>query len=602
TADDVAANSAEYERRYKRYESASQPSLAAVRMHVELHPNERAAEMRGTFSLVNRTGRPIDSLHVTLHPDVETRTLGFDRAVRVAVDDSALDYRIYVLERELGPGDAIVMNFEVVFRPRGFNNSVTPIQVASNGTYFEGSWLPAPGYKAGREIPDDLIRREHGLPPREVFPSAGDVEAREAGSAIALVDVETTIGTDAQQIAVTPGNLVREWQQGGRRYFHYRTDVPIRYSGTILSAKYAVKEGVWKGIPLRLFHHPTHDVNAERIMRSMRSSLAYYSEQFGPYQYRDLRVVEFPRYHAVNARAHPGTIIFSEGGAFLTRVDSGEVDRTFFVIAHEIAHQWWGGQVTPAQEYGASMVSETLAQYSALMVMETEYGAKMAREYYDYIMNFYLSGRTVFTNREAPLLDVSGQGYVYYMKGGVAMYTLRERVGAAAVNGALRRFRDKFAGADAPPATSRALYAELQAVTPDSLRPLLSDLFEHITIWNVRTDSVLARPDGAGGWRVTLHVEASKARADSVGNQTPIPMDDLVEVGVFAEQTGTQGGLGETLYLKQHRIRSGKQTITVVVPRRPGQAGADPYAKFIERDHDDNVAAVASDTTHKGGR
>ncbi|HYW31968.1 MAG TPA: hypothetical protein VE869_10720, partial [Gemmatimonas sp.] len=193
TPDDVAAYSAEYERRYKRYASAAQPSLAAVRMHVELHPDERAAELRGTFRLVNRIGRPIDSLHVTLHPDVETRTLGFDRATRLAVDDSALDYRIYVLERELRPGDSIVMNFEVVSHPRGFNNSVTPIQVASNGTYFEGSWLPAPGYKAGREITDDVVRREHGLPPRKVFPSAGDVEAREAGSAIALVDVETTI-------------------------------------------------------------------------------------------------------------------------------------------------------------------------------------------------------------------------------------------------------------------------------------------------------------------------------------------------------------------------------------------------------------------------
>ena len=91
-----------------------------------------------------------------------------------------------------------------------------------------------------------------------------------------------------------------------------------------------------------------------------------------------------------------------------------------------------------------------------------------------------------------------GQSYVYYLKGAVAMYTLRERLGADAVNGALRRFREQHAGTDAPPPTSRALYAELQAVTPDSLKPLLSDLFEHITLWDVRTDSVRAEPDGAG--------------------------------------------------------------------------------------------------------
>jgi hypothetical protein len=62
-------------------------------------------------------------------------------------------------------------------------------------------------------------------------------------------------------------------------------------------------------------------------------------------------------------------------------------------------------------------------------------------------------------------------------------------------------------------------------------------------------------------------------------------MDDLVEVGVFAGP--------ETLYLKQHRIRSGKQTIELTVPRQPTRAGIDPYRKLIERERDDNVAVVA---------
>jgi ABC-type transport system involved in multi-copper enzyme maturation permease subunit len=603
SADAVAARVAEYERRYKRHEDVPQPSLTAAQLHVELRPEERAAEIRGTYVFVNRTAHRIDSLHVLLHPDVWTRTVGFDRVARVVVDDSTQHYRIYALERVLAPGDSLALNFDVAFRPRGFNNVGAPTKVTSNGTYFDATWLPVLGYQAGRELKDEETRREQGLPPRVQPASAGDVETRAAGRALELVDVETIIGTDSQQIAVTPGSLVREWRENGRRYFHYRTDAPIRYSGTIVSAKYEVREAQWNGIPLRVYHHPTHDVNVDRMVRSMRTSLDYFSREFGPYQFRELRVVELPRYPSnPSGRAHPHTIVFNEGGAFLTRVDSGEIDRTFFVVAHETAHQWWGGQVIPASVPGAAMVSEALAQYSAMMALEREYGAAMAREFYDYNLGMYLTGRTVFTNREAPLLDVAGQQYVHYFKGAVTMYTLRERLGADAVNGALRRFREKYAGADAPPATSRALYAELRAVTPDSLKPLLSDLFEYITLWDVRTDSVRAEPDGAGAWRATLYVDASKARADSVGRQTPIPMDDLVEVGVFAERAGNSGGLGDTLYLKQHRIRSGKQTITVVVPRRPAQAGVDPYRKFIERERDDNVAAVGSDTTRSGGR
>lgn len=598
--DGVAARQAEYERRYKRFEEAPQPSLVAARMRVELYPAERAAEIRGTFRFVNRTAQPIDSLHVLPSPDVETRALSFDRAARLVVDDSALRYRIYALDRPLAPGDSLSMSFQVASHPRGFRNAGAPTDVTRNGAYIDRRWLPALGYRAGRELVDDRARHEHGLPPRELPPTAGDVEAREAGSGVRdveLVDVETVIGTDARQIAMTQGTLVREWRENGRRYFQYRTEAPERYGGAVFSAEYAVREASWNGVRLRVYYHLGHEVNLDRMIRSMQASLAYYSAHFGPYQYRELSIVEFTRY-APGARAHPHLIAFSEGSAFLTRVDSGDVDRPFFVIAHETAHQWWGGQVIPAKAAGGALVSETLAQYSATMVFETAYGADMARRFCDYNLDEYLRNRSVYTNREVPLLDVVDQKYVYYFKGAVAMYALRERLGADVVNGALRRFREKFAGPDAPPPTSRALYAELQAVTPDSLRPLLSDLFEHITLWNMRADSARADPVGGGAYRVTLFVDASKARADSIGNQTPVPMNDLVEVGVFAGPR-RGGSPGEALYLKQHRIRAGKQTIVLTVPRLPARAGIDPYRTLIERERDDNVAEIGGGT--RGG-
>ncbi|MGZ8379643.1 MAG: ABC transporter permease/M1 family aminopeptidase, partial [Gemmatirosa sp.] len=494
TPDEQAEAKAEYERRYKRFEDVPSPSVYAMRTRVELYPAEGAAEVEGTYRLVNREDRAIDSLHVLPSALVDTRAVRFDRGTRLVVDDSVLRYRVYALERPLAPGDSIAMSFRLVHRPRGFRNAGAPTDVTSNGTYLFGTWMPVLGYASGRELIDETKRRELGLPPRTVAPSGGDVETRVGEKPVQLVTSETIVGTDPRHTAISPGRLVREWTDpsagsGGRRYFHYRTDQPTRFGGAVLSAAYAVRRDTARGVALAVYYHPTHDVNVDRMLRSMRASLAYYGEQFGPYQFEELRVVEFPLY-APGARAHPHTIAFSEGSAFLTRVDSGAVDRTFFVVAHETAHQWWGGQVIPAAAPGAGFVSETLAQYSSMMVLETAYGEAMARDFYDYVMKAYLSGRSVYTNREVPLLDVVDQSYVYYMKGAVAMYTMRERLGADVVNGALRRFREAYAGADAPPPTSRALYAELQAVTPDSLRPLLSDLFEHITLWNVRTDSV----------------------------------------------------------------------------------------------------------------
>ncbi len=296
---------------------------------------------------MNREDRAIDTLHVLPSMLVDTRAVRFDRGARLVVDDSALRYRIYALERPLAPGDSMAMSFRLVHRPRGFRNAGAPTDVTPNGTYLFGTWMPALGYSPGREVIDETKRRELGLPPRTVLPSGGDVETRAAEKPVQLVTSETIVGTDPRHTVVSIGTLVREWTDKGRRYFHYRADEPTRSGIAVLSAEYTVRRDTANGVRLAVYHHPTHDVNVDRMLRSMRASLAYYGAQFGPYQFDELRVLEFPLY-AGGARAHPGTIAFSEGSAFLTRVDSGApVDRTFFVVAHETAHQWWGGQVIP---------------------------------------------------------------------------------------------------------------------------------------------------------------------------------------------------------------------------------------------------------------
>lgn len=168
----------------------------------------------------------------------------------------------------------------------------------------------------------------------------------------------------------------------------------------------------------------------------------------------------------------------------------------------------------------------------------------------------------------------------------MALYTLREHIGAEAVNGALRRFLEKYATGGPPYPTSLDLYAELRAATPPALHPLLTDLFETITLWDLETQSATARRLSDGRYEVTLEVLAQKLRADGVGRETVTPMDDLVEVGVFAS------GKDEPIYLTRHRIRSGKQTIRVIVPQEPSRAGLDPIGKLIERQRRDNVIEV----------
>ena len=587
---------AEYERRYQRFESAPQPAITTADLRVEIYPDEPAVDMRGSYLLVNRAGVAIESVHVVINRSVDTRSISLDRAAKPIVVDEETGFRTFALEQALQPGDSLRLSFEVAYRPRGFRGtSAIQTDVVRNGSYFDRRLLPFVGYQPAFELSGEA-RERFGLAARPAMPSVDDDEARRHETVVRNehgVRFEMVVGTAADQIAVVSAPLRRSWTeppstrsgQSERRYFHYGSDIPDTFSASVFSAKYAVVEDRWRDVALQIFHHPGHRYTLERMMASMKASLDYYTRTFGPYQFRDLRIVEIPPYAIQGGRALATTIAFAEPH-FITRVKPGGGDMTFFGTAHEVAHSWWGAQLRGAAVPGRAVLSESLANYSAMLVTEKLLGAEEARRIYDYQMDRYLSRRADFA-RDVPLVEVEDHPHIAYGKGAVAMYTLRDHIGDAAVNMALRRFLEKHR--DAYP-TAADLVRELRTDTPDSLQYLLTDLFETITLWDVKTEQALVQRIDGGQYEVALDVVAKKLRADGVGRETETPMDDLIEIGIFGPGTG--GSLGAPLYLQRHRIHSGAQTIRITVPQEPVRAGLDPLRKLIERERDNNVVDV----------
>ena len=587
TRDEAGSLKANYEKRYARFEKIPQPTITEANLHVEIYPDEPGVDLRGTYRLVNKSAGPIDSVHVYVDPDVEARSFSFDRAATHLQTDEEVGYSIYALDRALQPGDSVHLTFDVAVRRRGFQNTRPKTEVVANGAYFDRSWLPFIGYQPAVELSSNDARRRFGLAPRPPLPGPNDIEARRYRNQARneeLVRTVTTIGTTADQTAITAGTMRRSWDEKGRRYFQYESEGRVAL-GPFFSGRYAVVEDRWNDIPLQIFHHPDHGGNLDPIMRGMKASLEYYTKVYGPYRFKQLRVVEVPPY-SIFGRAHAGTIAFSEA-IFFSRLKEGELDQAFYGTAHEIGHQWQEGG---AYVRGAGYLGESFANYSAVMVMEKTYGPEAARRAYGFHMERYLVGRAEQSN-EVPLLDVEFQPYIMYRKGALALYTLRDFLGDDAVNGALRRYLEKYRDAGPPYPTALDQYAELRAITPDSLQYLLTDLFETVTLWDVRTERAVVEPAGTGAYTVAIDVVAKKTRADSVGRESEVPMDDLVEVGVFAAPH-EGGAQGETLYLTRHRIKSGKQTIRITVPKEPSRAGIDPYRKLIDRDDEDNVVTV----------
>lgn len=589
---------AAYERTYKKYEKMDLLRLVAADVRADLEPERLAFTASGTFTFVNKHQRPLDSVLVTNIHEQELRidTLAWDRPAVAVLTNPTVGTRIYRFAASVAPGDTVRLRYRAFFANHGFRNGGPRTVVATNGTFVNAEYFPVLGYQDGGEIGDDDDRRKEQLPPKARMPSIDDESAR-ANSYLTnyadMIGFKATVSTVPDQIAIAPGYLVKEYRENGRRVFEYAMDHPMANFYSFLSARYLVKREEYNGIKLEIYYHPGHEYNLDRMMASMRASLDYFGANFSPYQFRQVRILEFPRY-AQFAQAFPNTVPYSESLGFILRTGDGDddLDLPFYVTAHEVAHQWWGHQVVGANMQGATWFSEGLANYSALTVMEKKSGRTMLKKFLANELDRYLQGRATERKKELPLLLVENQGYIHYNKGSLALYAFRDLIGEAAMNRALSRFLAAKAFSGAPYPTSREFVQFLDAQTPDSVKYAIEDLFRTITLWDDQTTEATATAEAGGKYQVTLKVSARKFRADTLGNQKEIPIADLIDIGVFGErEPGNK--LGKPLYLSKIWIRSRDTTFTITVDAEPRRAGIDPYNKLIDRDPKDNVKDIS---------
>ena len=328
------------------------------------------------------------------------------------------------------------------------------------------------------------------------------------------------------------------------------------------------------------------------MVDAIKKSLDYFTTNFSPYQHRQVRILEFPRY-AQFAQAFPNTIPFSESIGFIARVrpdDPEDVDYPFYVTAHEVAHQWWAHQVIGANVQGATMLSESLSQYSALMVMEKEYGRDKMKRFLAYELRSYLRGRGDERKQEMPLALVENQQYIHYNKGSLVFYALRDYIGEDRLNAALARYIKQVAFQPPPFTTTRDLIKILREVTPPGQQHLIEDLFETITLFDNKVVSASVAPR-EGKFVVTLELATRKLRADGLGLESEIPIADEIEVGVFAAPAPGEE-LGRPMHLERHSFTASSSTIEIVVEEMPVRVGIDPYNKLIDRSPRDNTAPL----------
>ncbi|MEQ7415511.1 M1 family aminopeptidase [Xanthomonas campestris pv. campestris] len=587
---------ARYERDYRKYKDLPQPRIVAIDNHVDLHPETPSVVIDATWTVRNTHTAPISEVHIGMQGRTGDRSLvQVDLGGQtLTLHDIPAGYRIYRLHTPVQPGQERVFRFRVDQHPHGLTAEQAQTELVANGSFFNNTLLPWFGYNPRTEISDRNDRRKRGLGEPTRMPKLEDQAAR-ANTYVSddadWLDFASTVCTAPDQIALAPGYLQQEFQRNGRRCFRYVMDRPMLNFYAYLSARWQVRKARYKDIPIEIYYDPKHPYNVQRMIESVQKSLAYYEANFSPYQHHQVRIIEFPGY-ARFAQSFANTIPYAESIGFIADLrDKNDIDYVFYVTAHEVAHQWWAHQVIGANVQGATMLSESLAQYSALMVMEREYGRSHMRRFLKYELDRYLEGRGGESIEELPLYRVEDQQYIHYRKGSLAFYRLREEIGEQALNRALQRFLAAKAFEQPPYTTSAELLQTIRAEAPPDQQGLITDLFEKITFYDNRVVSAQARKRPDGRYEVTVQTHAAKLQADGKGKEHAVPLDDWIEVAIYGVPA-SENAPAPVLALQRQHVTSTAPSFTMTVDRLPIEAGFDPDNKLIDRVPADNRKPV----------
>ncbi len=585
--------SAEYEIKYKSYDSALHPKVTAVVIQAELYPSKRFCKINGILSLENKTEQPLSEIYLEIPEGAKNVSIILSSSAQLLIDDTTYGIRLYRLTTPLLPHDKLTVDCTLTRDNYGIENEGSDRDIIPNGSFlYYKDIIPGIGYDANRtkEITDPQKRIEFGLSPRKEYSNSTDIARSQAmiskdGDYVAL---EITVSTEAEQTALAPGFCKKQWNENGRVYATYSSDVLVLKYFAILSGRYAVAKDSWGSIPIEIYYHPNHSYNIDIMIKSAKDTLAYCTSNFSPYPYKKIQIIEFPRYQ-IYAEAFPGMIPISEGFGFIARFKPNTVEYAYRTIAHEIGHQWWAHIVTSAFYPGHQMLTEMAAQYTAVTMMKKHYSLQAFDTVIRNSVKEYFKGRRHATEYEPPMLKtVPEHPYVHYDKAIVIMNALQEYIGEENCTKAYRNYCTKFASTAPPFALSSDLYDEFKKVTPNEYAYLLNEWFATVTLYSVVAKNASYDVIDDNHYLVTISYSLEKVSLLETGESTRLETDTHVQISIY-DNNGKE-------YKMIKLLKNNTGTIEIPVDFKPESAGLNTHYLLIEKDYNDNtVKCIKSD-------
>ncbi|WP_298760026.1 M1 family aminopeptidase [uncultured Psychroserpens sp.] len=583
-SNDFMDHAEQYERKFKVYDTIPRLHYIDLKTKVDIYPSEQKYSVDADYILINKNEIPVTHIFIT-----ERKVLS-----EISVDNTELIFKDSVFGTYLFKFFKPILPQKTVRLRYNFTKQSSPYNVdrtiVKNGSYIRhDGFEPALGYRSSMEISNPHERQKRELPKQDAkFEGDEHLFSREAS--LGNVSYQTIVSTEEDQKALAVGNLLKEWKDNNRNYYHYKLPDKNIPALAYFSGNYSSKNNIYKDVSLEYYYHPDHDMNHKAIDASTKATLDYCIDNFGNYPFDHLRIAEIPSYHSFGGAAHPGLINMVEDNLYLIDIrNTGTFNLVAKRTVHEVAHQWWGMILKAKNVEGGGFIVEGFTKYIEGVVLEKMYGKGTLWELNKASNDRYFGGRTFASTKEPPVYLTDSENYLNYGKSSLVMLSLRDLIGEDKLNQVLRILTERYAQSQEFEVHTLEFIEELYKVTPEIYHDLVDDWMKKIVRYDLSIGDSSSEKLGDGTYEITLEVKAKRFVTMENGEEEAIGINEPIKIGLFSKHPKHLGKNDLPIYLQSHLIDKESNILKIRVEELPKLMSIDPFLTRVDRMYSDNL-------------
>nr|WP_315486876.1 M1 family aminopeptidase [uncultured Undibacterium sp.] len=580
----------QYEKTYTQFKDLPQPTTVSVKLDLDLYPEKRSYQVKGQLQIVNQTEQAISKVLVSVLKQPYMAQSVQLQGAKLLSYDSVYQAYWFELEKAMQVQESRSVDFSLAVTHNAFSKLDGEHWVTKGGSYIElEDVLPQFGFNQRYMISDEQERIKRGLPGSKLpVPTAQDQLLQDDN-----VQFEATVSTSisSKQTMVTVGQLQKEWQEGERRFFHYKTTHKVAPQLAVISADFALKKAQHEGVEIQIYRSPKHDKDDALILDALKQTMDYFATNLQAYSEKQFTVVELPYFAKAQSfgSAQPGMYLGVENRFFNLDNRRAEKNPLLSGVSHEFAHQFWGNAITPNYLGGYTMLTEVLCKYTELVMQKKLYGGAANLDVIHQAIDRYLRERPYSRNTERPLFSVGMEPHVYYNKGQHSMYALMNLIGEEKINQALRNLLRDFSYPRKP--TSLDLLNELYKLADKSQIPVINDLFKRVVFHDFTIHQAKIKKLANGEYETSLDLSAQKfVLNQSKNKEEKERINEEIEVGLFSGSPSSNKD--NVITIEKFLLNQERNVIVLRSRERPQFVQVDPSRLRIDRTPSDNVFKI----------